>query len=459
MSPKAPAPVFTCSECGWTAPKWVGRCAQCGAWGTVEELGGEAAASPQAVAPASPATPITEVASAASAKRATGVDEFDRVLGGGLVPGAVVLLAGEPGVGKSTLLLDVAARAADVAEGSGRPPVLYVTGEESASQVRLRAERIGALHPHLYLAAESDLGKVLGHVKGARPSLLVVDSVQTIADPRVDGSAGGVAQVRAVTSALVSAAKSRGLPVLLVGHVTKDGSIAGPRVLEHLVDVVCQFEGDRHSPLRMVRAVKNRYGPTEEVGCFELGEGGIAGLADPSGLFLSARNRTVPGTCVTMVLEGRRPIPVEVQALVVASSSSPRRTTSGLDSSRVAMTVAVLQSRLGFELDRADVFASTVGGARAAEPAADAAIALALASAQLDLPLAPGVVAVGEVSLTGELRPATGLQQRLAEAARLGFTTAVIPRMSADVRLPEGLAVRPCSDVEEAMRTVLPVYG
>ena len=230
-------------------------------------------------------------------------------------------------------------------------------------------------------------------------------------------------------------------------------------MLEHLVDVVCQFEGDRHSPLRMVRAVKNRYGPTEEVGCFELGEGGIAGLADPSGLFLSARNRTVPGTCVTMVLEGRRPIPVEVQALVVASSSSPRRTTSGLDSSRVAMTVAVLQSRLGFELDRADVFASTVGGARAAEPAADAAIALALASAQLDLPLAPGVVAVGEVSLTGELRPATGLQQRLAEAARLGFTTAVIPRMSADVRLPEGLAVRPCSDVEEAMRTVLPVDG
>ena len=418
MSPKAPAPVFTCSECGWTAPKWVGRCAQCGAWGTVEELGGEAAASPQAVAPASPATPITEVASAASAKRATGVDEFDRVLGGGLVPGAVVLLAGEPGVGKSTLLLDVAARAAEVAEGSGRPPVLYVTGEESASQVRLRAERIGALHPRLHLAAESDLGKVLGHVKEARPSLLVVDSVQTIADPRVDGSAGGVAQVRAVTSALVSAAKSRGLPVLLVGHVTKDGSIAGPRVLEHLVDVVCQFEGDRHSPLRMVRAVKNRYGPTEEVGCFELGEGGIAGLADPSGLFLSARNRTVPGTCVTMVLEGRRPIPVEVQALVVASSSSPRRTTSGLDSSRVAMTVAVLQSRLGFELDRADVFASTVGGARAAEPAADAAIALALASAQLDLPLAPGVVAVGEVSLTGELRPATGLQQRLAGASR-----------------------------------------
>jgi len=274
------------------------------------------------------------------------VDEFDRVLGGGLVPGAVVLLAGEPGVGKSTLLLDVAARAAEVAEGSGRPPVLYVTGEESASQVRLRAERIGALHPRLHLAAESDLGKVLGHVKEARPSLLVVDSVQTIADPRVDGSAGGVAQVRAVTSALVSAAKSRGLPVLLVGHVTKDGSIAGPRVLEHLVDVVCQFEGDRHSPLRMVRAVKNRYGPTEEVGCFELGEGGIAGLADPSGLFLSARNRTVPGTCVTMVLEGRRPIPVEVQALVVASSSSPRRTTSGLDSSRVAMTVAVLQSRL-----------------------------------------------------------------------------------------------------------------
>ena len=468
MKTARPRSSYVCTECGWTSPKWLGQCRECREWGTLEEFvespGGAGAltaapARAAAARPAEPARPIGEVSAERARARPTGVGELDRVLGGGIVPGAVVLLAGEPGVGKSTLLLDVAAKAAAVSRERGDGPVLYVTGEESVSQVRLRAERIEAIDPALLLAGETELGALLGHVEAVGPSLLVVDSVQTIASTQVEGAAGGVTQVRAVAGALIAVAKERAIPVLLVGHVTKDGGIAGPRVLEHLVDVVCQFEGDRHSPLRMVRAVKNRYGPTEEVGCFELGEGGIAGLADPSGLFLSARNRTVPGTCVTMVLEGRRPIPVEVQALVVASSSSPRRTTSGLDSSRVAMTVAVLQSRLGFELDRADVFASTVGGARAAEPAADAAIALALASAQLDLPLAPRVVAVGEVSLTGELRPATGLQQRLAEAARLGFTTAVIPRMSADVRLPEGLAVRPCPDIEEAMRTVLPVDG
>ncbi|MDO4887543.1 MAG: DNA repair protein RadA [Actinomycetaceae bacterium] len=453
MTPRA-STTYTCSECGWSTSKWVGRCSRCQAWGSLDASEERA---PQALAPTSPAQPITEVATAASVKQATGVDEFDRVLGGGLVPGAVVLLAGEPGVGKSTLLLDVAARAARAAASAGRPPVLYATGEESAAQVRLRAERIGALESHLHLASETDLAKILGHVEAARPSLLVVDSVQTIADSSVDGAAGGVAQVRAVTAALVSAAKTRALSVLLVGHVTKEGSIAGPRVLEHLVDVVCQFEGDRHSPLRMVRAVKNRYGPTEEVGCFELGEEGIVGLADPSGLFLSARSRTVPGTCVTMALEGRRPMPVEVQALVVPSSGTPRRTTSGLESPRVSMTVAVLQSRLGFEMDRADIFVSTIGGARASEPAADVATALALASAQMDLPVAPGIVAIGEVSLTGELRPVTGLQQRLAEAARLGFTTAIIPSGSGDLKPPVGLELRPCADVVDAMHSVLPM--
>lgn len=332
-----------------------------------------------------------------------------------------------------------------------------MTGEESASQVRLRAERIGALHPHLHLAAEADLAKILGHVAQTKPSLLVIDSVQTIADTKVEGAAGGVAQVRAVSAALVALAKERNLPILLVGHVTKDGSIAGPRVLEHVVDVVCQFEGDKNSRLRMVRAVKNRYGPTDEVGCFELNDAGITGLADPSGLFLSARNLTVAGTCATMTMEGRRPMPVEVQGLVVPCSGSPRRTTSGVDSSRVSMMIAVLQSRLGFELDRRDVFVSTVGGARANEPATDAAMALALASAHLDLPLAPGVVAIGEVSLTGELRPVTGLQQRLAEAARLGFTVALTPPQSSEVKVPEGIQRRVCSDIVEAMRSVLPL--
>ncbi|VEI13680.1 DNA repair protein RadA [Trueperella bialowiezensis] len=438
--------------------KWVGRCGGCRAWGTVDETAQPVGPSKvAALTPQSPAQPITEVSQQASVKAPTGVPELDRVLGGGIVPGVVILLAGEPGVGKSTLLLDVAAKAAAQAASAGKRPVLYVTGEESASQVRSRAERIGALHEHLYLTAEADLAKILGHVGASKPSLLIVDSVQTIVDPQVDGAAGGVAQVRAVASALVNTAKASDLPVILVGHVTKDGSIAGPRVLEHLVDVVCQFEGDRHSRLRLVRAVKNRYGATDEVGCFELVDSGIHGLADPSGLFLSARNLTVPGTCVTITLEGRRPMPVEVQALAVAAAGPPRRTTSGVDSSRVAMMLAVLQSRLGVEFEKNDVFVSTIGGARALEPSVDVAVALALASASYDLPLAPGVIAIGEVSLTGELRPVVGLQRRLNEAARLGFHTAVVPHTADAITPPEGMKVRSVVDVLEAARAVLPV--
>lgn len=406
----------------------------------------------KALAPTSPAVPITEVKTTASKRSSTGVGELDRVLGGGLVPGAVILLAGEPGVGKSTLLLDVAAQISRI----NSEPVLYISGEESASQVRLRAERIGALSPSLHLAAEADLSTIIGHVESARPSMLVVDSVQTIMDTSVDGAAGGVSQVRAVTAGLVHLAKSKNLPVLLVGHVTKDGSIAGPRVLEHLVDVVCQFDGDRHSRLRMVRAIKNRYGPTDEVGCFELVDDGINELPDPSGLFLSDRARTVPGTCVTITLEGRRPMPVEIQSLAVAPAGPPRRTTSGVDSSRVAMTVAVLQSRLGVDLDRKDIFVSTIGGARASEPSTDLAAALSLASAVADLPLAPGVIALGEVALTGEVRPIVGLEQRLGEAVRLGFTKALIPA-GTDVKVPNGMTIAPVADVAAAVKEVLPL--
>ncbi|WP_216402730.1 DNA repair protein RadA [Arcanobacterium phocae] len=449
---------FVCTECGWTTSKWVGRCGKCQQWGTVVEHGtGSIARTVIPLTPHSPAQPITDVSSQASVKSPTGVSELDRVLGGGIVPGVVILLAGEPGVGKSTLLLDVAAKAAAESAAAGKNPVLYVTGEESASQVRSRAERIGALHPHLLLTAEADLARVLGHVESSRPSLLIVDSVQTIADPDVEGAAGGVAQVRAATAALVNRAKSSDLPIIVVGHVTKEGSIAGPRVLEHLVDVVCQFEGDKHSRLRMVRAVKNRYGATDEVGCFELIDSGIRGLADPSGLFLSARNLTVPGTCVTITLEGRRPMPVEVQALRVPAGGPPRRTTSGVDSSRVAMMIAVLQSRLGIAYDRSDVFVSTVGGAKATEPSVDIATALALASAAADLPLAPGVVALGEVSLTGELRPVVGIQQRINEAARLGFNIALIPASADNVSAPGNLTIRRVADVKQAVNTVLPV--
>lgn len=464
-SAKRTRPAYRCAECGWTTAKWVGRCGECQEWGTVTE-DSPAASGPRttAVNPTrSPARPIGEIDVEAARATPTGVAEFDRVLGGGIVPGAVVLLAGEPGVGKSTLLLSVASNVASggsdlptatrgASPGPTTPPrrVLYVTGEESAGQVRLRAERVGALAPGLLLAAETDLATVLGHIEATDPDLLVVDSVQTIASAEVDGSPGGVSQVREVAAALIGVAKARDLPVILVGHVTKDGSVAGPRTLEHLVDVVCQFEGDRHSRLRLVRAVKNRYGPTDEVGCFDLTEDGIVGLADPSGLFLSHTGAGVPGTCISVTVEGRRPLALEIQALAVPSSlNNPRRTTSGVDSSRLAMILAVMHRHAGVRLVDQDVYVSTVGGAKVSEPAADLAIALSVLSAREDEALPPGTVAFGEVGLAGDIRPVTGLDRRLAEAARLGFTRAVVPRGSFP-RPVDGLTVHAARHVSEA---------
>ncbi|MFJ9415443.1 MULTISPECIES: DNA repair protein RadA [unclassified Streptomyces] len=444
-------PSYRCTECGWTTAKWLGRCPECQAWGTVEEFGGAPAVrttAPGRVTTA--AVPIAQVDGRQATARSTGVPELDRVLGGGLVPGAVVLLAGEPGVGKSTLLLDVAAKAA-----SGDHRTLYVTGEESASQVRLRADRIGALHDDLYLAAETDLSAVLGHLDTVKPSLLVLDSVQTVASPEIDGAPGGMAQVREVAGALIRASKERGMATLLVGHVTKDGAIAGPRLLEHLVDVVLQFEGDRHARLRLVRGVKNRYGTTDEVGCFELHDEGIIGLADPSGLFLTRRDEPVPGTCLTVTLEGRRPLVAEVQALTVDSQiPSPRRTTSGLETSRVSMMLAVLEQRGRISaLGKRDIYSATVGGVKLTEPAADLAVALALASAASDTPLPKNLVAIGEVGLAGEVRRVTGVQRRLSEAARLGFTHALVP--SDPGKIPDGMRVLEVADVGQAL-SVLP---
>ena len=313
------AAAYQCSECGWQTSKWIGRCGECQAWGSISEVGAVKVRTTAAGAVERPAVPIGEVDARRAVARSTGVPEFDRVLGGGIVPGAVVLVAGEPGIGKSTLLLDVAGRAAREGGPEGERRVLYITGEESAAQVRTRAERIEAMARTLFLASETDLATVLGQIERVEPELVIVDSVQTISSGEIDGAAGNVGQVREVAAALIQAAKSRGIAVLLVGHVTKDGSIAGPRVLEHLVDVVVQFEGGRHSRLRLVRAVKNRVGPTDEVGCFDLSDVGIVGLADPSGLFLSGRTAEVPGTCVTVTLEGRRPMVTEVQALVDAT--------------------------------------------------------------------------------------------------------------------------------------------
>jgi len=448
---RAPRSQYRCAECGWTAVRWVGRCGECQQWGTLEEVGGAPTGVTTARTVATPARPIAEVEAGAAATWPSGVGELDRVLGGGVVSGAVVLLAGEPGVGKSTLLLDVAARAAT----HGRT-VLYVTGEESAAQVRLRAERIGALRPRLLLAAETDLATVLGHVEQVQPDLLVVDSVQTVASDAVDGTAGNVTQVREVAASLIRVAKARGMATLLVGHVTKDGGIAGPRVLEHLVDVVCQFEGDRHSRLRLLRAVKNRYGPTDEVGCFDLTETGIVGLTDPSGLFLSRHESPVAGTAVTVTLEGRRPLVAEVQALVARSTQpNPRRATSGLDSSRVAMVLAVVERRAKVTLAGLDTYVATVGGVRLGEPSADLAVALAVASAHIDRPLRPGLVAIGEVGLAGEVRKVAGVGRRLAEAARLGFTHAIVP-MGSDDAAPAGMAVLEVPDLRTALTAGLP---
>ena len=447
-STKAPRSSYRCTECGNTPPKWTGRCTECNAWGTIEEYGSPAVRTTAAGPVSTAARPIGQVDATVAASRPTGIGELDRVLGGGLVPGAVALLAGEPGVGKSTLLLDVAAKAA-----SDTHRTLYITAEESTSQVRLRADRIGALSPHLYLAAETDLAAVLGHIEQVQPSLLILDSVQTVASAQLESAPGGPAQIREVTAALIRVSKARAMSTLLVGHVTKDGSIAGPRLLEHLVDVVLHFEGDRHAWLRIIRGVKNRYGATDEVGCFELHDAGISGVADPSGLFLTKRDKPVPGTCLTVTLEGRRPLVAEVQALMVDSQiPSPRRTTSGLESPRIAMVLAVVERHGGVRLGKLDIYTATVGGVKLTEPAADLAIALSVASSAADTPLPANLVAIGEVGLAGEVRRVTGVERRLAEAGRLGFTHALVPPDPGKV--PKGMRVTEVATIGEALAAI-----
>lgn len=423
---------YRCTECGWTTAKWAGRCGECQQWGTVVESS-EATGIIRTISPVSPsagraAQPITRVSTSDVDRRTTGIGEFDRVLGGGLVPGAAILLSGEPGVGKSTLLLDVAAHSARAGHR-----VLYASAEESVAQVRLRASRTGALHDELYLVSETDLATILGNVDDVRPSLLIVDSVQTVSSAMHDGAAGHPSQVREVASTLIRIAKERDLPVIIVGHVTKDGQVAGPRILEHLVDVVCHFEGDRQSSLRFVRALKNRFGPTDEVGCFDMAGDGIREVTDPSALFLG-HGDPVAGTCVTIAMEGRRALPVEVQALTIRSSApNPRRVVNGVDASRVAMVLAVLERRAGIVVSDRDVYVSTVGGVRLTEPAADLAIAVAIAGAVRETALSRGTAAIGELSLAGEIRPVTQAAQRTSEATRLGYRL-VVDAAAADLR-------------------------
>ena len=403
---------------------------ECGTWGSVDEVtvlsavgAGRRAAG--AAGPAAQAVPISSIEPNLSRHRSTGIDELDRVLGGGVVPGSVTLLAGDPGVGKSTLLLMVAHRWAQ----SGKR-VLYISGEESAGQIRLRADRIGCDGKEveeIYLAAESDLHTALEHIATVRPALVIVDSVQTMSTTEADGVAGGVTQVRAVTAALTATAKANGVALILVGHVTKDGAIAGPRSLEHLVDVVLHFEGDRNGMLRMVRGVKNRFGAADEVGCFLLHDNGIDGVADPSNLFLEQRPTPVAGTAITVTLDGKRPLIGEVQALLATPCGSPRRAVSGIDHARAAMITAVLEKHARLTIAVNDVYLSTVGGMRLTDPSSDLAVAMALASAYADLPLPTTAVMIGEVGLAGDLRRVTGMDRRLNEAARQGFNIALIP--------------------------------
>ncbi len=443
---------YQCSECGWTTIRWVGRCGECGTWGSVAERTTQVTPKIGSTAPTQAALSISEIPSEKAPRRLTNIGELDRVLGGGLVAGAVVLLAGEPGVGKSTLLLEVAANWAR----EGRR-TLYVTGEESAAQVKLRAERTSAVTDELFLAAETDLGTVLGHIEQTNPSLLVVDSIQTLTLSAGEGAPGGVAQVRETTAALVRVAKNRSMAVIIVGHVTKDGAIAGPRTLEHLVDVVLNFEGDRHSGFRMVRTVKNRFGPADEVGCFEMNDSGIIEVPDPSGLFISRHEEPVPGTCITVTMEGRRPLLTEIQALVAPSPSptSFRRTTQGVDSARVAMVLAVLERKAHLPLSQKDVYVSTVGGVRVTDPAVDLAVAVAIASATIDRNFPKKVLAVGEIGLAGDLRRVSGLERRMGEAARLGYELAVVPANSRDVtkKLPNlhGLRVVEAATLADAL--------
>lgn len=453
---KKQRPIHTCSECGFVSPKWLGRCPECGSWGTLQESqpvaksSGSAAAAAttgqmtKGLTPTSPATPITKIGASATKTLNTGIGELDRVLGKGIVPGSVVLMAGEPGVGKSTLLLEVASRWASLDRKA-----LYVTAEESAGQVRARAERTGALHDTLYLAAESNLDVVFGHVDQLKPSLIIVDSVQTMHAAGVEGVAGGVAQSRAVTAALTTLAKTTGIPVMLVGHVTKDGNVAGPRVLEHLVDVVLNFEGDRQSSLRMLRGIKNRFGATDEVGCFEQTAGGIREVADPSGLFLSHRGSTPDGSAVTVAMDGVRPILAEVQALTVDPvAKNPRRVVTGLDNNRVPMVLAVLQARAGQRTNDKDAYVATVGGMKITETATDLAVALATWSSLHEKPLPPRTVVIGEVGLAGELRRVPNLDRRLMEAARLGYKSAIVPAGEVEAN---GLKVRQVGTLSEAV--------
>lgn len=444
--------LFECSTCGYQAAKWLGRCTECGTWGSVAESepvvvragGGKRAA---AAGSRNLPMPIAEVATAGASQFPTGVEELDRVLGGGLVAGSVTLLGGEPGMGKSTLLMQALGR---MAEQGAR--CLLVCAEESAAQVRMRADRLGALAPELFVVSETSLPDIVAYVAGVEPVVLAIDSIQAVHDPDAPGVPGSVTQVRDGAQVLVRLAKEHDIATVLVGHVTKDGGLAGPRALEHVVDTVLSFEGDRHHALRMLRALKHRFGATDELGLMEMTATGLLPVTDPSALFLTDRRVGATGSVVTAVMEGSRPICVEVQSLVAPTGAPiPRRIAQAFEGNRLSMLVAVLQQRAGIALANQDVYASVAGGVRVAEPAADLAVALAIAGARYDTAVGPDTIVIGEIGLGGEIRQVPQASRRLTEALRLGFRRAIVPASTPEVG---GMALRRVADLREALVAV-----
>ena len=443
-----PKTVYTCTECGASAPKWQGQCPGCGAWNTlVETVAAPAPARFENVAGTrSPVTPLASVRPQEDARIATGMEEFDRVLGGGLVAGGVVLLGGDPGIGKSTLLLQACA-----ALGAARR-TLYVTGEESVEQVALRAQRLGLVNAPVELLAEVELEAIVAAINATRPEVVVVDSIQTVFTGTLQSAPGSVAQVRECAAQLTRLAKQRGVVVVLVGHVTKEGAIAGPRVLEHIVDTVLYFEGDPHSSFRLVRAIKNRFGAANELGVFGMTERGLKGVGNPSALFLSQHDAAVPGSAIVATLEGSRPLLVEIQALVdPVQGGMPRRLAVGLDPQRLALLLAVLHRHGGVETGGYDVFVNAVGGVRIQEPAADLAVLLAIESSIKNRPLPAKSLVFGEVGLAGEIRPVQRGQERIREAAKLGFRTVVIPTANRPKHAVDGVTIVAVDRVDQAL--------
>jgi DNA repair protein RadA/Sms len=447
--------VFTCQNCDYQAAKWLGRCPECGRWGTLVE---ELPRSPHSVArpapDASTPVPYPRVPVDQSPRIATGLSELDRVLGGGLVAGGVTLIGGEPGIGKSTLLLQAASA---LAEGGRK--VLYVTGEESARQLRLRGDRLGVCSSDLLVLAETDVDSIVEAARKARASIVVVDSIQAVRCRQLDSVPGSVGQVREAAGRLVELAKGTGVPVLMIGHVTKEGFLAGPRALEHVVDTVLQFDGDRHHAHRILRALKNRFGPSDELGVFTMAGNGLREVPNPSEFFLAERPSDAPGSAVLAALEGTRPLLAEVQVLVGETvHGSPRRTALGVDPNRVAMVLAVLHRRGGIDLSSRDVFVNVTGGLTVVEPAADLAVAAAAASSAVRRPLPAGCVVMGEIGLTGEIRGISRCEARLGEALRMGFRTAIGPARAVP-QAPDGIEFRPLRHLRDALEKLLPGDG